>query len=266
MVRSYEEGSYERLTENLKAWEQDLALTNSAGTAQIGPVKLAARLIRLMSRQNSEKNIFDRMSKELAGLTPAIISAIINCTQFPDSVAIRALAYIRSQMFSSGDEAQGRKIPDPWACQWLKAWLCRREREKYLKEELFVEYNEKHTEPAYHCGALVAVYGEIQRLAMKDVNASIIDRYYASAIQTPALVLGQLSKLSNYHIDKLSEPRRKEYAALRDRTVCAIGDLIPTVLRPEQQSYFALGYYQMCAKMEKDRRARIAAAAEKKAD
>ena len=266
MVRSYEEGSYERLTENLKAWEQDLALTNSAGTAQIGPVKLAARLIRLMSRQNSEKNIFDRMSKELAGLTPAIISAIINCTQFPDSVAIRALAYIRSQMFSSGDEAQGRKIPDPWACQWLKAWLCRREREKYLKEELFVEYNEKHPEPAYHCGALVAVYGEIQRLAMKDVNASIIDRYYASAIQTPALVLGQLSKLSNYHIDKLSEPRRKEYAALRDRTVCAIGDLIPTVLRPEQQSYFALGYYQMCAKMEKDRRARIAAAAEKKAD
>lgn len=260
MVRSYEEGSYERLTENLKAWEQDLALTNSAGTAQIGPVKLAARLIRLMSRQNSEKNIFDRMSKELAGLTPAIISAIINCTQFPDSVAVRALAYIRSQMFSSGDEAQGRKIPDPWACQWLKAWLCRREREKYQKEELSVEYNEKHPEPAYHCGALVAVYGEIQRLAMKDVNASIIDRYYASAIQTPALVLGQLSKLSNYHIDKLSQPRRKEYAELRDQIACAIGNLIPTVLRPEQQSYFALGYYQMCAKIEKDRRARIAAA------
>lgn len=266
MVRSYEEGSYERLTENLKAWEQDLALTNSAGTAQIGPVKLAARLIRLMSRQNSEKNIFERMSKELAGLTPAIISAIINCTQFPDSVAIRALAYIRSQMFSSGDEAQGRKTPDPWACQWLKAWLCRREREKYQKEELSVEYNEKHPEPAYHCGALVAVFGEIQRLAMKDVNASIIDRYYASAIQTPALVLGQLSKLSNHHLDKLSEPRRKEFTALRDQAACAIGDRIPTVLRPEQQSYFALGYYQMGTRIEKDRRARIAAAAEKKAD
>lgn len=266
MVRSYEEGSYERLTENLKAWEQDLALTNSAGTAQIGPVKLAARLIRLMSRQNSEKNIFDRMSKELAGLTPAIISAIINCTQFPDSVAIRALAYIRSQMLSAGDEDQGRKIPDPWACQWLKAWLCRREREKYQKEELSVEYNEKHPEPAYHCGALVAVFGEIQRLAMKDVNASIIDRYYASAIQTPALVLGQLSKLSNHHLDKLSEPRRKEFTALRDQAACAIGDRIPTVLRPEQQSYFALGYYQMGTRIEKDRRTRIAAAAEKKAD
>ena len=45
---------------------------------------------------------------------------------------------------------------------------------------------------------------------MKDVNASIIDRYYASAIQTPALVLGQLSKLSNHHLGKLSEPRGLE--------------------------------------------------------
>lgn len=266
MVRAYEEGSYRQLTENLKAWEQDLALTNSAGTAQLKPAKLLARLIRLMSRQNSDKNIFERMSKELAGLTPAIINAIINGTQFPDSVAVRALAYIRSQMLSAGDEDQGRKIPDPWACQWLKAWLCRREREKYQKEELSVEYNEKHPEPAYHCGALVAVFGEIQRLAMKDVNASIIDRYYASAIQTPALVLGQLSKLSNHHLDKLSEPRRKEFTALRDQAACAIGDRIPTVLRPEQQSYFALGYFQMGTRIEKDRRARIAAAAEKKAD
>ena len=154
----------------------------------------------------------------------------------------------------------------PMTGQWLKAWLCRREREKYQKEELSVEYNEKHPEPAYHCGALVAVFGEIQRLAMKDVNASIIDRYYASAIQTPALVLGQLSKLSNHHLDKLSEPRRKEFTALRDQAACAIGDRIPTVLRPEQQSYFALGYYQMGTRIEKDRRARIAAAAEKKAD
>ena len=32
-------------------------------------------------------------------------------------------------------------------------------------------------------------------------------------------------------------------------------------LLPEQQAYFALGYYQMCAKLEKDRRERKAAAA-----
>ena len=263
MVRAYEEGNYRQLTENLRQWEDDLRLTNSSGTAEMKPAKLAARLIRLVSRQSSDKKIFERMAKELSGLTPAVLSAILNNAQFPDAVVHRALAYLRSQMFETEDEEQTRKTPDPWACQWLKAWLCRREREKHQEEVLSVEYNERHPEPAYHCGALVAVYGAIQHYAMPDVNASLIDRYYASASQTPALVLGQLSRMSNYHIGKL-EGLRMYFSNLRDQVACAIGGTIPAVLLPEQQAYFALGYYQMCAKLEKERLARKAAAEEKK--
>lgn len=92
-------------------------------------------------------------------------------------------------MFESEDEEQTRKTPDPLACQWLKAWLCRREREKHQEEVLSVEYNERHPEPAYHCGALVAVYGAIQHYACRR-NASLIDRYYASASQTPGIGAG----------------------------------------------------------------------------
>ena len=121
MIRSYQEGNYQKLTEHLRQWEENLRLTNSAGTSEMKPTKLAARLIRLLSRRSSDRNIFDRMAKELAGLTPAIINAILNNTQLPDAVASRALAYIRSQMFAAGDEEQNRKTPDPWACQWLKA-------------------------------------------------------------------------------------------------------------------------------------------------
>lgn len=263
MVRAYEEGNYRQLTENLQQWEDDLRLTNSSGTAELKPAKLAARLIRLVSRQSSDKNIFERMAKELSGLTPAILNAILNNAQFPDAVVHRALAYLRSQMFQTREEKQSRQTPDPRACQWLKAWLCRREREKHQEEVLSVEYNERHPEPAYHCGALVAVYGAIQHYAMPDVNASLIDRYYASASQTPALVLGQLSRMSNYHIGKL-EGLRMYFSNLRDQVACAIGGTIPAVLLPEQQAYFALGYYQMCAKLEKERLARKAAAEEKK--
>lgn len=263
MVRAYEEGNYRQLTENLQQWEDDLRLTNSSGTAEMKPAKLAARLIRLVSRQSSDKNIFERMAKELSGLTPAVLNAILNNAQFPDAVVHRALAYLRSQMFESEDEEQTRKTPDSLACQWLKAWLCRREREKHQEEVLSVEYNERHPEPAYHCGALVAVYGAIQHYAMPDVNASLIDRYYASASQTPALVLGQLSRMSNYHIGKL-EGLRMYFSNLRDQVACAIRGTIPAVLLPEQQAYFALGYYQMCAKLEKERLARKAAAEEKK--
>lgn len=269
MIRSYQEGNYRQLTENLKQWEDDLRLINSSGTGERKPSKLTARLTRLLKplqesdRKQKNKNIFERMAKELTGITPAILNAILNNAQLPDAVVNRALAYLRSQMFQTGQEKQSRQTPDPRACQWLKAWLCRREREKHQEEVLSVEYNERHPEPAYHCGALVAVYGAIQHYAMPDVNASLIDRYYASASQTPALVLGQLSRMSNYHIGKL-EGLRMYFSNLRDQVACAIGGTIPAVLLPEQQAYFALGYYQMCAKLEKERLARKAAAEEKK--
>lgn len=38
---------------------------------------------------------------------------------------------------------------------------------------------------------------------MPDVNAGIVERYYASAIQMPALAIGQLSRHSNYHLEKM---------------------------------------------------------------
>lgn len=263
MIRSYQQGNYQELTANLQQWEQDLALTNSSGTGWIKSAKFSARLIRLIARQSTDQKIFDRLAKELAGITPAIVLAILNGTPFPNSVIHRALAYIRSQMFDPPKEEHSRKVPDPWACQWLKACLCRKEREKYSKEVLSVEYNENHPEPAYHCGALVAVYGAIQNCAMPDVNASLIDRYYASASQTPALVLGQLARMSNYHISKL-EKLHSYFSNLRDQVACAIGPEIPKILLPEQQAYFALGYYQMCAKLEKDRLVRKTAATQTK--
>lgn len=263
MVRAYQQGNYRELTQALQQWERDLALTNSMGTGLMKPAKLRARLIRLMSKQNMDRNIFDRMSKELSGLIPAIINAILTGASLPDAVASRALAYLRSQMLGAQEE-ETRKTPDPWAVQWLKAWLCRRERKREQKEESAVEYNPNHSEPAYHCGALVAVYGAIQSLAMPEVNAGLIDRYYASASQTPALVIGQLSRLSNYHVSKL-EGLRTYFVDLRDEVASAIGDTVPTVLTPEQQAYFALGYYQMGAKLNRDYLDRKAAAAAKAA-
>ena len=99
---------------------------------------------------------------------------------------------------------------------------------------------------------------------MPEVNAGLIDRYYASASQTPALVIGQLSRLSNYHVSKL-EGLRTYFVDLRDEVASAIGDTVPTVLTPEQQAYFALGYYQMGAKLNRDYLDRKAAAAAKAA-
>ena len=120
------------------------------------------------------------------------------------------------------------------------------------------EYDPEHKSAAYHCGAAMAVHAEIQNVAMKNVNATIVQRYYSSASQMPALVLGQVSRLSAYHLEKIENDwLRKQYEDALSGVYCAIGNEIPATLTLEQQAYFALGYRQMCTKLQKDKNERI---------
>lgn len=246
MVRRWDHGSYEQLYASLAQWQEDIALAARGGEGLVKPHKLSAMLIRLLSRQTTDNNIFDRMASELAGVTPQIIHAILTDSILPDAVASRALAYIRSQMMDTTDELKAPPLPDDMCCQWLKAWLLRRARNK--KEEVFLmpEYNPKSPNPAYHCGAIMAVYADIQKTAMPDVNAGVIQRYYAAASQTPAMVIGQLARLSNYHQSKIESGWLiKLYEELLNNAYVALGDVVPVTLNLEEQAYFALGYRQM---------------------
>jgi CRISPR-associated protein Csd1 len=124
--------------------------------------------------------------------------------------------------------------------------------------------NMAHANPdfraAYHCGGIMAVYAAIQKAAMPEVNAGVVQRYYASASQTPALVLGQLSKLSNHHLSKMENQwLANNYQEKLAQLYVAAGTQIPTTLTPEGQSYFALGYYQMWAQMNNEKLERRAA-------
>ena len=113
-------------------------------------------------------------------------------------------------------------------------------------------YNPKHPSSAYQAGALVAVYAAIQRAAMPDVNASMVQRYYGAASQMPALVLGRLATMSNHHQEKLEYRWQiNMFSELLNAASVAIGDSIPTALNLEGQAYFALGYRQMSAEISR---------------
>ena len=254
MVRQYEHGSYEELQRNIDLWNEQLELKALNGIQNEKSKKLSARLLCLLKNHNSESKIWDRVSKELSGITQAIIRAIIHGTSLPDAVALRSLAYIRSQMLENDENQTSMKIPDATACQWLKVWLMRKRKEN----EIMSEYDPKNKNAAYHCGAAMAVHAAIQNVAMKNVNATIVQRYYSSASQMPALVLGQISRLSAYHLEKIeNEWLRKQYEEALNGAYCAIGNEIPATLTLEQQAYFALGYRQMCTKLQKDKKERI---------
>ena len=254
MIRQYERGSYVKLQKNIALWDEQLELKDLNGIQNEKSKKLNARLLCLLKKQNSDSKIWERVGKELPEITQAIIGAIINGTPLPDVVAVRSLAYIRSQMLEKEENSTSIQIPDATACQWLKVWLMRRK-----GAEIMSEYDSTHKSAAYHCGAAMAVHAAIQNVAMKNVNATIVQRYYSSASQMPALVLGQISRLSAYHLEKIeNEWLRKQYEDTLNDVYCAIGKAIPATLTLEEQAYFALGYRQMCTKLQKDKNERIA--------
>ena len=254
MIRQYERGSYEELQKNVALWNEQLELKDLNGIQNEKSKKLNARLLCLLKKQNSDSKIWERVGKELPEITQAIIGAIINGTPLPDVVAVRSLAYIRSQMLEKEENSTSIQIPDATACQWLKVWLMRRK-----GAEIMSEYDSTHKSAAYHCGAAMAVHAAIQNVAMKNVNATIVQRYYSSASQMPALVLGQISRLSAYHLEKIeNEWLRKQYEDTLNDVYCAIGKEIPATLTLEEQAYFTLGYRQMCTKLQKDKNERIA--------
>lgn len=259
MVRRYEKGKYVELQKNINMWENDLSLIDSRGTGFIKSKKLVMRLERLLKYQRNDKQIFKRLNDELPGVMPAILNAVLKGSELPDTVALRALAYIRSKLFS--DEQV--KSLDETACQWLKVWLIRKERKEGVVT--MNTYNPEHPSVAYHCGAMMAVYAAIQSAGYEDVNVNVVQRYYASAIQSPALVFGRLSQLSVHHLEKIDNNWLADYyKSLLAWCSVAVGDKIPTTLTLSEQSYFAIGYYQMQARMAKEKSERIAAAKERK--
>ncbi len=106
--------------------------------------------------------------------------------------------------------------------------------------------NTEHPDPAYQCGRLLAVLARLQRAALGDVGAGVVQRYYVAASQTPGLTLGRLFNNAKNHLGKLDGGLSYWYEDQLAEIMSHVKE-IPTTLNLEQQSLFALGYYQQIA-------------------
>lgn len=101
---------------------------------------------------------------------------------------------------------------------------------------------------AYYCGQLMAVYVAIQRKAMPEVGVGVAERYYTAASANPAFAMGKLAQLSQHHLGKLDPGLAYYFESKISEITVKIGNRkIPVVMNMEQQTEFALGYYQQRA-------------------
>jgi CRISPR-associated protein Csd1 len=225
MVRDWMEGQFESLVVAVEAWFSDLAIVRRDGSGLAHSPKFLA--------------VVGALGRELNEVPAPLVAKLWRVAALGERIPAAALAQgvIRARIDIIGDR------PANHARMGLLRAYHVRKGDIHMQPTL----NEEHPSPAYHCGRLMAVMAAIQYRALGDVGAGLVQRYYAAASATPALVLGRLARTSQFHLNKLDVGLAKWFDSKVAAIWAAMGDRLPTTLTLEEQSLFALGYYQQMA-------------------
>jgi CRISPR-associated protein Csd1 len=233
MVHDWTEGSFQDLVENVQCWFDDLNIVRADGSGKALPPRFHTLLASLVRELN------EKTRNEVAAIETGLWRAVLRRkASLPRTAMAKALARIRVDILDP------KRPLSPARMGLLKAFLIRWQKgDPDMKPYL----NEEHPQPAYHCGRLMAMLAALQYRALGDVGAGVVQRYYASASSTPALVLGRLVRTAQFHLDKLDRGLARWHEGRIADTWGRIRQDVPPTLDLEGQTVFALGYYQQIA-------------------
>lgn len=225
MVRDWMDGDFGELVRNVVAWFHDLQIVHRDGHGLAPPPKFYA--------------VLGATVRELDDLTPPFVAKMWRVAVRREPIPGTALAACLRRFYVKVLDAESINH----ACMGLiKAYHIRKGGN--MDTGLRPHLNEEHPHPAYHCGRLMAVLAALQRAALGDVGAGVVQRYYAAASATPGLVIGRLVRTGQFHLGKLDGGLAHWYEDKLGAISVRIGDAAPVTLNLEEQSLFALGYYQ----------------------
>lgn len=177
-----------------------------------------------------------------------IMRAILTGLPYPRTLLVQTIMRVRAD-HDEEDRRTGRtleKVSDLRVAM-LKACLTRMHRWKQIPEDVPVSLDLTTTNSAYRLGRLFSVLEHVQRTALGQRNATVRDRFYASASATPALVFPSLIRNARNHSKTI---RSKVGVGLVEWFEDHIADIasgldgsFPRTLPLEEQGRFALGYY-----------------------
>jgi CRISPR-associated protein Csd1 len=228
MVRDVMQGGFEDLTEKVGSWFDDLSIVARDGKGLAHSPKFLAIAGSLV------RDLKDFPSPWLRQLWHAAL------TNGPIPAFALAQAVLRARIDVINDS------PASHARMGLLKAFHIRKRDKGDKA-MTTYLNPEHPDPAYHCGRLLAVFSYLQWKALGDVGAGVVQRYYTAASQTPGLVLGRLAANAKNHLGKLEKNEARNFEFRIAEVMSQIRDRVPRTLTLEEQSLFALGYYQQLA-------------------
>jgi len=245
IVRDWFESSVAEVANNLTQHFTDLAIARNTpppkGQELLPVIPLRALLGSLAPFGKSDQ-IPDAMATQFT-------HAALRGTPYPFAILQRAIERTRAEI-GKNDWADLERRDARAAL--LKAVLNRRYRHSPADfKEVTAMLDSTNTNPGYLLGRLMAVLERLQQVAINDVNASVIDRYFGSASATPKAVFTRLLKNARHHARKAKDDERTAGTArwldgLIDDIAAAFDakhNGFPAYLVLEQQGLFVLGYH-----------------------
>ena len=181
------------------------------------------RLLMELAAQHNSENI----SAHLAG---EVTRAILTGGRYPLPLLTLCLTRLRSDREVNGTRAA-----------IIKATLIR------LEEKIPMSLDFGELNPGYRLGRLFAVLERLQAAGLGSRNATIRDRFYASASATPASVFPLLFRNAKNHSKSVRSkvgPGLAEW--FEDRIAEVVSGMslaLPATLTLQDQGRFAIGYY-----------------------
>lgn len=225
VVRSWATGKLDGLAGSVERWFEDLRIVGRDGKGLAPDPKFLAVVGSTMSKE----------AEFLAHTILQLWDCAMQGREIPRELMVKALSRFRSQVMNAESVLHA-------GVGLLKAFHSRKG-----DKDMAVHMNPDHPAAEYQCGRLLAVLSALQYSALGDVGAGVVQRYYGSASQTPKVVLGSLIRNSNHHLGKLEGGLKVWYQRKLADIMGRLGDDLPSSLTLEQQSLFALGYYQQMA-------------------
>ncbi len=262
MVRDFFEGTVLHLAEMTEQWFDDLALDTYWGRPGYPPSLEQVLTAPLTDRKPKQQYL--NWVASAGAWRQALWRAAITGSRLPDTAFARSLiahnnTVVKGELTDEEKGPTARRLSHR-RLALVKAHLIRKG--VTMKPALDPE----HPSPAYHCGRLLATYDSLQRAALGDVGAGVIQRYYGGALTNPSGVFGQLSRMAQTHLSKLEGGLGHIYTeriAEIHNGIKGEGDLpasYPAALSLDDQALFALGFWHQIAATNKE----IAEAAAKK--
>lgn len=238
MLRAWQEGPYLNLLQAVAKWFSDLAITNSNGQGYILDPKFIA--------------VAGTTVRELDNLEAPMMAALWHAAFTTSKIPLVAVRGALNRTRIDVLENQTRPI----RMALLKAYIIRNTDHGV---HMHVYLNPDHPKTAYQAGRLMAVLSNIQNAALGDVGANIVQRFYPAASSTPALVFGRLTRQSQFHLNKIEGGLARYLEEKLANIWGKIQSDLPPTFSLEEQSLFALGYYQQLAQDVQERTIAVAA-------